>query len=105
MILLKAIQNSNKNVGKIISGLLGTAWMVITYFVLPVLVVERVGPVTAIKRSVEILKQTWADAVVGRAGIGLFMFVLALPGVLLAIATFVCFMIFWPIGLAMLLAT
>jgi hypothetical protein len=106
LMILNAIKNgTNKNVGKIISSILGTAWMVITYFVLPVLVVERVGPVKAIKRSVEILKQTWADAVIGRAGIGLFMIVLALPGILLVIATFVGFMIFWAIGLAMLLVT
>jgi hypothetical protein len=106
LMILKVIQNAcNKNVGKAITAILGTAWMVITYFVLPVLVVERVGPFTAIKRSVQILKQTWADALVGRAGIGLFIFVISLPGVLLAVATFFTILVFLPVGLVLLAIT
>jgi hypothetical protein len=106
LMILNLIKNgTNKNIGKIISRILGTVWMVITYFVLPVLVVERVGPIKAIKRSVEILKQTWADAVIGRAGIGLFMALLFLPGVLLAFVTFFAFLAHPLAGLVMLLVT
>jgi cytochrome c biogenesis protein CcdA len=54
-----------------------------TYFVVPVLVVEKVGPVEAVKRSVAIMKRTWGEALVGRLGLGLFILLLALPGILL----------------------
>jgi hypothetical protein len=105
MMILKAIQSTDERIARIVSMILGTVWIVVTYFVLPVLVVERVGPIRAIKRSVEILKQTWADAIIGRAGIGLFILVLCLPGVLLAIVTFAALVAFWPAGVVMLLIT
>jgi hypothetical protein len=82
-ILLKLIENAGERVAEIISAILGTVWTVMTYFVVPVLVVEKVGPIEAIKRSASILKKTWGEALVGRMGIGFFMFLLALPGIAL----------------------
>ncbi|MGH9675610.1 MAG: DUF6159 family protein, partial [Candidatus Acidiferrum sp.] len=70
-------------VGQFISTILGTAWTVITFFVVPVLVVERVGPLDAIKRSVALLRKAWGEALVGNVGIGFFMFLLMLPGFLM----------------------
>src|SRR5262249_35249096 len=72
------------------SAVLGTAWTITTYFVVPVLVVERVGPFQAISRSLSILRQAWGEALVGHAGIGLFTFLLALPWIaLLALGFYV----------------
>lgn len=82
-ILLRAIENVHEKAGAIISAILGTLWSVITYFVVPVLVVERVGPIEAIKRSAGILKKTWGEALVGNLGLGLFMLLVYLPGILL----------------------
>lgn len=83
--LLKAVENAHEKAGQFISAILGTVWTVITFFVVPVLVVEKVGPFEAVRRSVALLKQTWGEALVGHWGIGLFLFVLALPGVLLGV--------------------
>jgi hypothetical protein len=80
-VILKLIENANEKVGAFISAILGTAWAVMTYFVVPVLVVEKVGPVDAVKRSMSILKKTWGEALVGHVGIGFFMFLLSLPGI------------------------
>jgi hypothetical protein len=77
------IENAHEKAGQFISAILGTAWTVVTFFVVPVLVVEKVGPFDAIKRSVALLRQTWGEAVVGHFGIGLFMFLLMLPGFLI----------------------
>jgi hypothetical protein len=82
-VLLKVVENVHEQVGKIIAGLLGTAWSVITFFVVPVLVVENVGPFTALSRSIAILKRTWGESLIGNFGIGLFMFVLTIPFILL----------------------
>jgi hypothetical protein len=82
-LLLKLIENAHEKVGEVVSALLGTAWTVITYFVVPVLVVEKVGPFQAIGRSLQILRKTWGEALVGNLGLGLFKFLLALPGILL----------------------
>ena len=58
--LLKAIENANEKVGTIISGLLGLGWTVMTYFVVPVLVIEKVGPFQAIQQSMAILHEPGA---------------------------------------------
>lgn len=87
-LLLKAIENAHERVGQFISAILGTAWTVITFFVIPVLVVEKVGPIEAVKRSVSLLKKAWGEALVGHLGISLIMFLLLLPAILLGVLAF-----------------
>jgi hypothetical protein len=86
--ILKAVENAHERAGMFISAILGTAWAVMTYFVVPVLVVEKVGPIDAVKRSMSILRRTWGEALVGQMGLGLYLFLLALPGVALLIIGF-----------------
>jgi hypothetical protein len=43
---------------------------VVTFLVVPVLVVENVGPVEAVKRSGSLLKKTWGEQLVGNFSIG-----------------------------------
>ncbi len=57
--------------GAILAALGGFAWNVITFLVVPVLVVEGVSPVEGIKRSGMLLKKTWGEQIIGNAGIGL----------------------------------
>ncbi len=82
-VLLKAVEGGHKRVGEFISAILGTAWTVMTYFVVPVLVVEKVGPFQAIGRSLTLLKATWGEALIGNLGLGFFKFLLVLPFILL----------------------
>jgi len=74
-VLLSMLQDAIENylgfLGKLLGGLLQLSWAVITYFVVPVLVVEKVGPVTAIKRSSAILRAKWGESLAGEARIGL----------------------------------
>ena len=84
-VLLKAVENAHEQIGKFISAILGTAWSVVTFFVVPVLVVENVGPFAALGRSVAILKRTWGESLIGNFGIGLFIFVLTIPFILLMV--------------------
>jgi Family of unknown function (DUF6159) len=82
-LILKIIENAHEKAGQFVSALLGTAWTVLTYFVVPVLVVEKLGPLDAIKRSMSILRKTWGEALVGNWGIGLFILLLMLPAILI----------------------
>ncbi len=82
-VLLKVVENAHEKVGAIVASLLGTAWSVMTFFVVPVLVVEKVGPISAVSRSVSLLRKTWGEALVGNMGLNLVMFLLAIPVVLL----------------------
>jgi Family of unknown function (DUF6159) len=69
-------------VGQIISSLFGAAWAVVTFLVVPVMVVEGEGPFAAIKRSAVLLKQTWGEQLGGQFGMSGVFFLLALPGAL-----------------------
>ncbi len=48
-------------VAVILVALLQTAWAYITFLVIPVLVVERIGPISAIRRSGSLLRQSWGE--------------------------------------------
>jgi hypothetical protein len=69
--------------GSLLGGLFDFAWAAVTYFVLPVLVVEGLGPIGAVKRSSSILKQTWGEAATGSIGLGAIGFLLCVPAFLL----------------------
>ena len=51
--------------GVIVAALGGAAWNIITFLVVPVLVVEGIGPVDAIKRSASLLKKSWGEQIIG----------------------------------------
>ncbi len=72
-------------IGRIVSSLLGLAWNIATYLVVPVLVVEEVGPIDAIKHSVNLLKKTWGEQIVGNFSIGLVFGLLSLLAILVGV--------------------
>jgi hypothetical protein len=91
-LLLNMLQNALRDrlgfLGSLLGGLLEFAWAVVTYFVVPVLVVDGVGPIEAVKRSSAILKRTWGESLAGEGGLGLIGFLLMLPALMvLAIGT------------------
>ncbi len=58
-------------IGRLVSSLIGLAWGLATFLVIPVLVVEDVGPVEGIKRSTRMLRDTWGEQIAGNISIGL----------------------------------
>lgn len=54
----------------VISSLLGAAWNIVTFLVVPVLAVEGLGPIKALKRSWELLKKSWGEQIAGTLSIG-----------------------------------
>ena len=69
-VVLRVIQERVAFVGKIVIAMLGAAWAIAVYFVVPVLVVEKLGPFDAVARSVTLMKQTWGESLVSNLGIG-----------------------------------
>ena len=90
--ILRVIEERVGIIGSIIVGLLGIAWTVATYMVVPVLAARDVGPIDAIKESAGLLKKTWGENVIGQAGIGLafglIIFGMVLLGGALLVAAF-----------------
>jgi hypothetical protein len=77
-------------IGQIVSSIIGLAWGLATYLVIPVLVIENIGPIEGIKRSTKMLKDTWGEQIVGNFGIGtitgLLTVAIIIVGALLAFA-------------------
>jgi len=84
-IALRAIQERLQLVGRIVIALIGAVWTIATYFIVPVLVVEQLGPFDAVKRSAELMKQTWGESLVSYVGIGAATGLIAFLGVLLIV--------------------
>jgi hypothetical protein len=78
-LILRVTEDRSKWVGRIVAGLLGVAWTVVSFMVVPVLVVENKGPFAALQESAALVKKTWGKQVMGNFGFGLIFFLLALP--------------------------
>jgi hypothetical protein len=72
--ILKSIQERAGILGRIVVGLVGIAWALVTFLVLPVIVIEGLSVGAAVKRSKELFVRTWGEQVVGNAAIGLGAF-------------------------------
>jgi hypothetical protein len=83
-LILRSLEERAGFIGDLIIGLIGVVWGAITFFVVPVLLYEPVGPVEGIKRSAAIFKRRWGEQFTGNVAMGLAMFLIALPALLLA---------------------
>lgn len=90
--LLRAIAERVGIIGKMVVGLIGVGWTVATALVVPILAAENVGPVEAIGRSIDLIKKSWGENIIGNAGIGIvfgaIIFLVAITGGVLVFAAF-----------------
>ena len=78
-LILRILEERLPLAGRIAAAVTGVAWSLATVLVIPVLVVEGVGPVTAVRRSGRLFKARWGESLTGQAAIGLPIFLLCLP--------------------------
>ena len=101
---IRLIEERVEKLGKIIAWLLGTAWTLMTYFIVPVLMFENEGVLDSVKRSTSVLKKTWGEEIISGFSFGLIWLIAMLPGLalvvvcwmvhpLLALAVGVCYML------------
>jgi hypothetical protein len=109
--ILKALSR-RKGMVRFISSILGMAWNLATYLVVPVLAVEGLGPIAALKQSVSLLRKTWGEQIIGNFGLGLvfgiasFLVVLAVIPIIILAANYQSIILFViAIGLLFLLLT
>jgi hypothetical protein len=86
--ILRIISERGKGVGQIVSSIVGLAWNLATYLVVPVLVVEGVTPLEALKRSANYLKRTWGEQIAGNFSVGIIFGLAVLLVILIAIPVF-----------------
>lgn len=71
-LVLRIISDKSKLVGKIVAGLFGAAWNILTYFSLPSLVIGNTGIKDSFKESAAIIRKTWGETIIVNFGVGLF---------------------------------
>ena len=76
-LILKAVE---ERLGSLVSGILGFAWSLATYFVVPTLAAEDVGPIEALRRSSRVIRERWGESIGAGFSLGLF----TLAGIVLA---------------------
>lgn len=82
-LILKIIQENVGSLGKFITGIIGIVWSIATFFVVPVLAYEKLGPIDAFKRSTQLMRDKWGESLSAGFSFGLIHFlaiiVLAVP--------------------------
>ena len=78
-LVLRSLEERFGFLGDLLVGLIGVVWGAVTFFVVPVILYEPVGPVQGIKRSASIFRQRWGEQMTGNVAIGLAAFLLGLP--------------------------
>lgn len=84
-ILLRMIEERVGWLGRLTTDMVGIAWNLATYFIVPILAMEDLSPASALSRSAELFRETWGEEVAGGFSFGLIFTLLGLPGVLLPI--------------------
>ena len=82
-LVLRMIQERLGLIGRLVVGFIGLAWTVATFLVVPILASQDTGPIDAVKRSVELLKRSWGENLIGNGGIGIVFGVAMVLAVLL----------------------
>ncbi len=87
-LVLRIIEERSEKIGRFVAGLLGMAWTLVSFLVIPILVVENKGPLSALKESTQLLKKTWGEQLAGTFSFGLLFFLLGIPALALAFLGF-----------------
>ncbi|MFH1630626.1 MAG: DUF6159 family protein [Candidatus Aenigmatarchaeota archaeon] len=74
------IQSLERRLGRLFGSLMSFTWRTATIFVLPVILYEKLGAWGSVKRSAQLIKKGWGEAISSGLGIGILFFILALPG-------------------------
>jgi hypothetical protein len=91
-LIMRILENIAEKMGfvgelimKILISIMGAAWSIITVFVIPGMVYNNVGPIDAIKKSIDTMKKTWGESLIRYVGFGIAEFLLILIGIVLTI--------------------
>lgn len=84
-LILRVVAERGKWVGKLVAMVVGGAWSLVTYFIVPVMIFENRSLRDSIRQSTALIKKTWGETLVAAGGIGAFTMLLAIPALALPI--------------------
>jgi hypothetical protein len=101
-LILQIIHDKAGFIGQIATAIVGGVWSLVTFFVVPILILEDRGVVDSVKESVALIKKTWGESIVGSGSIMLIFVAIGIVGLLLVMATlFIGNMIIFGIALVL----
>ncbi len=86
-IILRSIAERSQLLVKILVAVMGAMWSVLTYFVVPAIVIDKKSAFSAIGHSGNVFKRTWGETLIANISLGLifatffFVLIFALIGV------------------------
>jgi hypothetical protein len=86
-IILSLLRERGGFVGRIAAAIAGGAWGLVTFFVVPVLVLENKSVFDAIKESASLIRKTWGESIIGSGSILLVFFIIGVIGFAGVLAT------------------
>ena len=84
-LILHILEERSGLVGQIVLLIVGGVWSLVTYFVVPVLVLEDKGVIGSVKESFSLIRKTWGESIIGSVSIVLVFMII---GVIAAIGVF-----------------
>jgi hypothetical protein len=88
-VILDSLKNmGNKFIGRLLAGGLGLAWTLITYLIVPVIILEDRTIYDSIERSADLFRKRWGEQIAGNFGFGLLNLLLLLPALAIGLLLF-----------------
>jgi hypothetical protein len=82
-LVLQAVRERAGFLGDFIVRLAGAAWEVVTFLVVPAIIIDEQSAVDGLKRSGSLLKTTWGENLAARVGFGILGMLAMIPAVAL----------------------
>jgi hypothetical protein len=88
-VILDTLRNkSNRLIGRLLAGGLGLAWTLVTFLIVPVIILEDRTTYDSIRRSAELFRKRWGEQIAGSFGFGILNLLLFLPALVLGFLLF-----------------
>ena len=86
-LILHILEERAGFIGDIVLAIVGGVWSLVTYFVVPVLILEDKSVFGSVKESVSLIRKTWGESIVGGGSIFLVFFAVGFVALLGVLAT------------------
>ncbi len=83
-LIIRSLRDRAGWLGRAMLSVVDMAWEVVTFLVVPAIVIDDLGPIEGFKRSASLLRRTWGENLAARVGFGLLGLVLVVPAMVVA---------------------
>jgi uncharacterized membrane protein len=81
-LVLHLLEERSGLVGEIVLSIIGGVWSLVTFFVVPVLILEDKGVVDSVKESFALIRKTWGESIIGAGSIMIIFIAIGIVGFL-----------------------